>query len=119
MSDKISGCEFCEVDFYGNHAGRCPEYLEKRLTDLEAENKKLCGNMEDILKDRYVKLSEIAALKDEMAKAKHNAIAMNGIIDQYIARLVAAEKERDSLKEELKNERLRNSYLEHGDGRSL
>lgn len=29
-------CEFCEIDGLGNHAGRCPVYLERELAEVKA-----------------------------------------------------------------------------------
>lgn len=29
-------CEFCDLDGMGNHAPRCPVFLEQRIAELEA-----------------------------------------------------------------------------------
>ena len=37
MSDQPDFCEFCEIDGFGNHAPRCPVFLEGEIERLQAE----------------------------------------------------------------------------------
>lgn len=46
------GCEFCDLDDYGQHAPRCPVALQSQLTAVEKER--------DALRTREARIREIA-----------------------------------------------------------
>lgn len=61
MTDTL--CEFCEIDGYGNHAPRCPVFLEAEIAELRQWKLEAA--------DEIVKhVKENAALREKLAGAE-------------------------------------------------
>ncbi len=76
MQDIFPECEFCEVDGHGNHAPRCPVYLEAKIETLElalkVANQKWREYQDEIVAQRAVRQVLMKSVDDTYYRAQAN-----------------------------------------------